>query len=318
MKDTVFRQARRYLRAHRQKKRWLGIAGILSAAVLFSTVHWMILPAITMGKTCQLEEHQHTEACYAQPSGQRTLVCSLESLHLHQHDAGCYDETGAISCGYADFVLHSHTADCYDESGALCCPLPEIEAHRHTEACYADAEGQPVCGQTERVPHTHEPGCYDETGMLICGQLQLTEHQHTEACFEQSQDEQAPVLICGKQEHTHSADCGAGEEEPPAADDAEEPAEDTAESDSIAAAQTGGYSFTVGKTQGTGGWYYLYAPVGSNELKEQAQYVNGCWWAKQDDLSTGMVRQGAMHPGSDRIQGAAKRYSFHQLCRRRC
>lgn len=299
MKDSVFRQARRYLRMHRQKKRWLGIAGILSAVVLFGTIHWMILPAITMGKTCQLEEHQHTEACYAQPSGQRTLVCSLESLHLHQHDADCYDETGALCCGYADFVLHSHTADCYDKSGALCCPLPEIEAHRHTEACYADAEGQPVCGQTERVPHTHEPGCYDETGVLICGQLQLTEHQHTEACFEQFQDEQAPVLICGKQEHTHSADCGAGEEEPPAADDAEEPAEDTAESVTITAGQTGGYSFTVGETQGTGGWYYLYAPVGSNELKEQAQYVNDCWWVAKNELSTGMIRQGAMHPGSE-------------------
>ena len=186
----------------------------LACAVVFCTVYALILPAITAENTpqCGQEEHVHTEACYAAAESGRTLVCTPETLGVHQHTADCLGAEGEYVCGYANFVIHHHDTACYDASGVLWCPLPEVEEHTHSEACYQAADSAPAepvhthteeCYTTERgeltctLPeaeghaHSAEAGCYDGTGTLICQVEESAGHQHTDQCYAQTQ-----VLTC--------------------------------------------------------------------------------------------------------------------------
>ena len=248
MKQDALQSAEKYTKAHQRKKRWYRVVTSLACVVVFCTVYALILPAITMEKeTCEIPEHTHSEACYTQvTSVTRTeLVCTAESLDLHQHDDTCYDSAGNLTCGYADFVVHRHDPACYDEEGNLWCPLPEIEAHAHTESCYAEPAGEAeaagpelICGKAEVILHEHTADCF-ANGDLICGKIQVLEHQHTDACFktvEEAVDTEALTctlpedenhthtalcygtweLTCGMEEHTHSEACtsaGLTEEE---------------------------------------------------------------------------------------------------------
>ena len=111
-RDDIPLQAAEYSRKHRSRRRWYKLVTCLAAVVVFCTVYALILPAVTMeGTACGLEEHTHTDACYAPvtETTARQPVCSGESLGLHMHSPACYDETGAPVCGYADFVVHTHT-----------------------------------------------------------------------------------------------------------------------------------------------------------------------------------------------------------------
>ena len=186
----------------------------LACAVVFCTVYALILPAITAENTpqCGQEEHVHTEDCYAAAESGRTLVCTPETLGVHQHTADCLGAEGEYVCGYANFVIHHHDTACYDASGVLWCPLPEVEEHTHSEACYQAADSAPAepvhthteeCYTTERgelictLPeaeghaHSAEAGCYDGTGTLICQVEESAGHQHTDQCYAQTQ-----VLTC--------------------------------------------------------------------------------------------------------------------------
>lgn len=135
-------QAEPYTQRNRRRRIWQKVVGGLACAVVFCTTYALILPAITMEKEtiCGLEEHTHTEACYAVETVGPTVefLCSSEGLADHVHDWSCYDEGGALSCGYADFVIHTHDDLCYDENGNLICPLPEIRAHEHDADCYQE------------------------------------------------------------------------------------------------------------------------------------------------------------------------------------
>ena len=236
MRQDAMETAEQYKKAHQRKNRWYKVVTCLAAVVVFCTTYALILPAITMETKCDIPEHTHTESCYTQVTTvtKKVLVCTAESLGIHQHTDACYDSEGTLICGYADFVIHRHDASCYDENGKLWCPLPETEAHQHTESCYAESEL--ICGQGEIVPHTHQPyqspenpGCYDENGGLACGQLEVTEHQHTDACFETVEEPADTTtltctntdsghvhtdmcygtweLTCGMEEHSHTDAC---------------------------------------------------------------------------------------------------------------
>lgn len=236
MKHSVLQEVDQYARAHMRKKRWYRVVTCLAAVVVFCTTYALILPAITMeGESCGIPEHIHEESCYAQveSASQRVPICTAEGLHIHTHTPECYDETGALICGYADFVVHEHDDSCYDEDGTLWCPLPEIKAHEHQASCYAKAENgeeELVCGEEEILLHQHTADCYDENGERICGKIQVLEHQHTDACFETveepvdtetltctlPEDENhthGPLcygtweLTCGLEEHQHSEAC---------------------------------------------------------------------------------------------------------------
>lgn len=213
MKYDVLRGAEKYTRVHKRKRLRHRVVTVLAGVVVFCTTYALILPAITLEKQCDIPEHTHTDACYAQVTSveKRVPVCSAETLEIHRHTADCYDADGNPTCGYADFVVHSHDSRCYDETGNLWCPLPEIEAHRHTadcyalpeehthaEGCYTSVRGDLVCGE-----HVHTDACYTETAVLACGLEESEEHRHDENCYETSRE-----LTCGiDSDHSHTDAC---------------------------------------------------------------------------------------------------------------
>ena len=217
MRQDVLRNAEKYTKVHKRKRLRHRVVTVLAGVVVFCTTYALILPALTLEKQCDIPEHTHTDACYAQVTSveKRVPVCSAKTLEIHQHTADCYDANGNPTCGYADFVVHSHDSRCYDENGNLWCPLPEIEAHRHTDGCF-DADGNLICGQTQILEHRHSDDCFDADGNLICGQTQILEHQHSDACFETvAEPVDTRELVCGQEEHTHSKACTAVESEEP-------------------------------------------------------------------------------------------------------
>ena len=214
----VLRDAEKYTRVHKRKRFRHRVVTVLASAVVFCTTYALILPAITLEKRCDIPEHTHTDACYAQVTSveKRVPVCGAQTLKIHRHTADCYDGSGNPTCGYADFVVHRHDSGCYDEKGNLWCPLPEIAAHRHTadcyalpeetgqdvhthtDSCYALTRGNLVCGE-----HVHTDACYTETAVLVCGLEESEEHQHDQSCYETSRE-----LTCGvDSDHTHTDDC---------------------------------------------------------------------------------------------------------------
>ena len=213
MKYDVLRDAEKYTKVHKRKRLRHRVVTVLAGVVVFCTTCALILPAITLEKQCDIPEHTHTDACYAQVTSveKRVPVCSAETLEIHRHTADCYDADGNPRCGYADFVVHSHDSRCYDETGNLWCPLPEIEAHRHTagcyalpeehthaEGCYTSVRGNLVCGE-----HVHTDACYTETPELACGLEESEEHRHDESCYETSRE-----LTCGiDSDHSHTDAC---------------------------------------------------------------------------------------------------------------
>ena len=213
MKYDVLRGAEKYTKVHKRKRLRHRVVTVLAGVVVFCTTYALILPAITLEKQCDIPEHTHTDACYAQVTSveKRVPVCSAETLEIHRHTADCYDADGNPTCGYADFVVHSHDSRCYDETGNLWCPLPEIEAHRHTadcyalpeehthaEGCYTSVRGDLVCGE-----HVHTDACYTETAVLACGLEESEEHRHDESCYETSRE-----LTCGiDSDHSHTDAC---------------------------------------------------------------------------------------------------------------
>ena len=213
MKYEVLRDAEKYTRVHKRKRLRHRVVTVLAGVVVFCTTYALILPAITLEKQCDIPEHTHTDACYAQVKSveKRVPACSAKTLEIHQHTADCYDADGNPTCGYADFVVHSHDSRCYDEKGNLWCPLPEIEAHRHTadcyalpeehthaEGCYTSVRGDLVCGE-----HVHTDACYVETPELACGLEESEEHRHDESCYKTSRK-----LTCGiDSDHSHTDAC---------------------------------------------------------------------------------------------------------------
>lgn len=225
MKFDVLQKADDLTQKHKQKRRWYRLVTCMAALVVFCTVYALILPAITMETPkCGLEEHLHTDECYAWVATENLTGCSLESLYeslnVHSHEDHCYDDEGNLLCGYADFIVHTHDKICYDASGTLRCDLPEIEAHTHEAECYrmadsseeesvhspSDAEQlELICEKEEIEVHTHEADCRSSDGTLICGKLQVLEHQHTAICFPDENGQR--VLICQIPEHQHTDEC---------------------------------------------------------------------------------------------------------------
>ena len=210
--------------------------------------------------TCGLEEtgHIHDSACYTRVRGE--LSCGLEECVGHTHGSDCYEAEQTLVCGLEEDGEHTHDGDCYASEEVLTCALEESEGHTHSDACYdwraelscgreEDLEGhlhsadcytavtELVCGEEEIVLHTHNESCYDtedcplceeedapeHTHPLICGKPQVLEHRHDGSCVREleGEPEQIQVLVCGKQEHTHTDACyeeevalnsGAGEQ----------------------------------------------------------------------------------------------------------
>lgn len=190
-------------------KIWRIAVPILAVAVFICTTAALVMPAVTQSRTvCGMEEHTHADDCYTVQTvdGQLTLACSLESLDIHVHEAGCFDAQHNAICGWADYVAHQHGELCYENS-ELVCQLPTIKPHTHSDGCY---EQVLTCSEEETPEgHTHDEGCYEISDTLICNESEVILHTHSDACFQTEQDG-SKTLICTQQqitEHNHSESC---------------------------------------------------------------------------------------------------------------
>lgn len=141
--------------------------------------------------------HHHTSDCYEE---QEVLTCGIESDHVHQDY--CYDqETGELLC-----TEHEHTDDCYTLEEVLVCGQEEGEPEETDDgaALYdmdensaeeSDSAEEP---ETAADPEPEKEATKPETDDEI--DTGYTVHHHTAECY-------GKVLICGKEEHEHTAAC---------------------------------------------------------------------------------------------------------------
>lgn len=141
--------------------------------------------------------HHHTADCYEE---EEVLTCGIESDHVHQDY--CYDqETGELLC-----TEHEHTDDCYTLEEVLVCGQEEGEPEKTDDgaALYdvdensaeeSDSAEEP---ETAADPEPEQEATKPETDDEI--DTGYTVHHHTAECY-------GKVLICGKEEHEHTADC---------------------------------------------------------------------------------------------------------------
>lgn len=141
--------------------------------------------------------HHHTSDCYEE---EEVLTCGIESDHVHQDY--CYDqETGELLC-----TEHEHTDDCYTLEEVLVCGQEEGEPEETDDgaALYDrdenSAEESNFAGESETVadPEPEKEATKPETDDEI--DTGYTVHHHTAECY-------GKVLICGKEEHEHTAAC---------------------------------------------------------------------------------------------------------------
>lgn len=205
------RLIRHYVQQSKGRSLWRRLVRAMGCMVVFCTVYALILPAITAEQpyVCGLENHAHSDLCIAGPKS-GTLLCTPETLGVHTHSSGCYDESGALQCGQADCLLHTHDEYCVGTDGELLCQLPQVPEHRHSASCFGG--DVLICGTEELYVHTHDAGCLDENGSLICPVTAVSAHRHGEACPVLAPDN--VVFGCGMQEHTHSDACLPTQETP--------------------------------------------------------------------------------------------------------
>lgn len=141
--------------------------------------------------------HHHTADCYEE---EEVLTCGIESDHVHQDY--CYDqETGELLC-----TEHEHTDDCYTLEEVLVCGQEEGEPEKTDDgvALYDtdenSAEESDSAEEPETVadPEPEKEAAKPETDDEI--DTGYTVHHHTDECY-------GKVLICGKEEHEHTAAC---------------------------------------------------------------------------------------------------------------
>ena len=141
--------------------------------------------------------HHHTSDCYEE---KEVLTCGIESDHVHQDY--CYDqETGELLC-----TEHEHTDDCYTLEEVLVCGQEEGEPEKtddgaalyDTDENSAEESDSAEEPETAADPEPEKEATKPETDDEI--DTGYTVHHHTAECY-------GKVLICGKEEHEHTAAC---------------------------------------------------------------------------------------------------------------
>lgn len=141
--------------------------------------------------------HHHTPDCYEE---EEVLTCGIESDHVHQDY--CYDqETGELLC-----TEHEHTDDCYTLEEVLVCGQEEGEPEKtddgaalyDTDENSAEESDSAEEPETAADPEPEQEATKPETDAEI--DTGYTVHHHTAECY-------GKVLICGKEEHEHTAAC---------------------------------------------------------------------------------------------------------------
>ena len=114
--------------------------------------------------TCTMDEHTHSDACYALVEG-------------HTHDDSCYTMTEG----------HQHTDSCYQEtegSSVLTCENTDAE-HVHDASCYTVSESsrQLICGQNESASELVLACGLEESESSMALTCTLPEHTHDSSCY---------------------------------------------------------------------------------------------------------------------------------------
>lgn len=168
--------------------------------------------------------HAHNDDCY---EGE-TLVCPLEEIEAHTHEASCYGTE--YQCGKEAVEAHKHSDACQKElictvtaedheHVATCwkakeCTLEETEGHAHSDACGYNL----ICEKPVVVLHSHTESCYapvtvaegeeEQEPKLTCTTPVVENHVHDENCWEEKTEEkEVKTLICGLEEHEHTDAC---------------------------------------------------------------------------------------------------------------
>lgn len=151
----------------------------------------------------EYEGHAHGAGCY---TAERVLTCP-DTGEEHTHGESCYETRETLTCSQAESAGHTHGAGCYETTSTLLCTEEESAGHTHGDDCYVCTE-EVTCGREENAEgHIHGEACYTTEKRLICGE-ELPPHTHDETCTMEAET----VLICEKQEHTHTEACRLGEE----------------------------------------------------------------------------------------------------------
>ncbi len=191
-------RAQHFADLHARGRRRREAAVILACVAIVAAVWAFVLPgrALEGQPTCGIEEHQHSEACFA-----RELSCGLEESEGHVHGEGCYAVTEVLSCDQEESEGHVHGDDCMVPGDqVLVCELEESEEHVHGDECYMPGESYIGCGLEEAEGHVHGDGCYASVEEVICGQEEREAHVHEESCY-------GEALTCTLPEHAHDAAC---------------------------------------------------------------------------------------------------------------
>ena len=145
-------------------------------------------------------EPESEPATQEEPEPEEVLTCRIESDHVHQDY--CYDqETGELLC-----TEHEHTDDCYTLEKVLVCGQEEGEPEKtddgaalyDTDENSAEESDSAEEPETAADPEPEKEATKPETDDEI--DTGYTVHHHTAECY-------GKVLICGKEEHEHTADC---------------------------------------------------------------------------------------------------------------
>lgn len=125
MQKSTLRRMERYTKRNGLRRIWNKFVRIMACVVVFCTTYALILPAITMEQvyTCGLEEHTHTDSCYAIPTQPPTDPTSLET------------ETGEMPPDTAEG--EETIPDATEAERELICGLTE---HTHDASCVSDPQ----------------------------------------------------------------------------------------------------------------------------------------------------------------------------------
>lgn len=223
MKQNIWQRAEEYVTEHKHKKYLYICMSCLAAAVVLVTSYMLMLPAVTLEETCELQEHTHTKECYEpiQTVKVTVPVCELEGAYIHQHDAYCYDVDGVFWCKLEEKKLDveevtESEAEAAEPSEAEVIEPSEAEVTEPSEAEVTEpseaeatsllVEENPVeeAAKQEQYPsHQHTEECFKEEEIPVdFTELTCTEtHEHTELCYGRWK------LVCTLEEHTHEEEC---------------------------------------------------------------------------------------------------------------
>ena len=114
--EHIFSLASKYLREHKQHRRYLSIFLCLALLIAAATVALLTREGVAMTKTVSV------------------LSCPFSGVAAHTHNADCYDADGNLVCPLPERALHEHDDSCYTEETVLICGREDTPGHVHTEA----------------------------------------------------------------------------------------------------------------------------------------------------------------------------------------